>query len=120
MGDGHHGWAAADFLSFVRNLLVREVDAPAPTLALCSLLPNKWLGQGLEVHNAPTHVGRISYAVRWHGDRPAVLWELDPHDGVDGVQLTAPGLDPAWSTRERSGEALLAPMPSDVVAEATG
>jgi len=25
MGDGHHGWAAADLLTFVRNLLVREV-----------------------------------------------------------------------------------------------
>ena len=26
MGDGHHGWAAAEFLSFVRAMLVREVD----------------------------------------------------------------------------------------------
>jgi hypothetical protein len=116
MGDGHHGWAAADFLSFVRNLLVREVrettggrgEAGEPTVALCSLLPDEWLGQGFEVHDAPTHFGTMSYAVRWHGARPALLWELEPHDGVDVVRVTAPGLDPAWSTTERSGEALLA------------
>ena len=120
MGDGHHGWAAADFLSFVRNLLVREVDDSVPTLALCSMLPDEWLGQGVEVHDAPTHFGRLSYAIRWHGDRPAVLWELEPHAGVDRVHLTAPGLDRTWSTFERRGDALLAPTRPDQVTEATG
>ena len=120
MGDGHHGWAAADFLSFVRNLLVREVDDSVPTLALCSMLPDEWLGQGVEVHDAPTHFGRLSYAVRWHGERPAILWELEPHVGIEHVRLTAPGLDPSWSTAERRGEALLAPVRADAVAEVSG
>jgi hypothetical protein len=112
MGDGHHGWAAAEVLLFVRDLLVREVAAPdgRPGLALSSLVPDSWLGQGWEVHDAPTAVGRLSYAVRWHGDRPALLWELDPHPGVGPVRLTAPGLDPSWSTTELRGEALLAPV----------
>src|SRR4051794_1456772 len=114
MGDGHHGWAAADFLSFVRNILVREVD---DGLALCSMIPDDWCGQGFEVHDAPTHAGRLSYAVRWHGDRPALLWELEPHPDAGPVRLTAPGLDPMWSTVECKGDALLAPVPS---AEATG
>lgn len=109
MGDGHHGWAAADFLSFVRMLLVREVDGG---LALCSMLPDGWEGQGIEVHDAPTHYGRLSFAVRWHGDRPALLWELVPHPGVEAVRVTAPGLDPAWSSTELRGDALLAPAPS--------
>jgi len=109
MGDGHHGWAAADVLTFVRNLLVREVD---DGLALCTLVPESWLGQGIEVHDAPTHHGRLSYAVRWHGDRPAVLWELVRHAGDDRpVRITAPGLDASWSSTERAGEALLAPVP---------
>jgi hypothetical protein len=113
MGDGHHGWAAADFLSFVRNLLVREVHGRdvhgrGSELALCSMLPDDWLGQGFEVHDAPTHFGTMSYAVRWHGARPALLWELAPHADVDAVRLTAPGLDPAWSTTELTGETLLA------------
>jgi hypothetical protein len=109
MGDGHHGWAAADFLSFVRNLLVREVDAG---LAMVSLLPDEWVGQSLAVHDAPTHHGRLSYAVRWHGERPALLWELQAHPGVERVTLTAPGLDPRWSSDELRGEALLGPVAS--------
>ena len=119
MGDGHHGWAAADLLTFVRNLLVRDtVSGPSGRLngerglALLTLLPDAWLGQGIEVHGAPTHSGQLSYAVRWHGERPALLWELKSHDGVDGpVTITAPGLDASWSTTARSGEALLAAVP---------
>ena len=86
----------------------RRRDA-VPALALCSLLPDSWLGQGFEVHDAPTHFGSMSYAVRWHGARPALLWELTPHDGVDDVRLTAPGLDPDLvDARNGAGEALLA------------
>jgi hypothetical protein len=107
MGDGHHGWAAADLLTFVRNLVVRDLPRG---LALCTLVPDEWLGQSLEVHDAPTHSGRLSFALRWHGDRPALLWELDPHDGAGQVTITAPGLDPAWSSTEPRGEALLSPV----------
>ena len=115
MGDGHHGWAAADFLTFVRNMLVREVpagwtgEADPGGLALCTMIPDDWLGHGIEVHDAPTHHGTLSFAVRWHGERPALLWELDPHPGSGAVRITAPGLDPAWSSTEPRGEALLAP-----------
>lgn len=104
MGDGHHGWAAADFLSFTRNMLVRE--AAGENVALMTLLPPGWEGQPVDVRDAPTHWGRISYSVRWHGDRPGLLWECER----PGVQLTAPGLDSSWRTREQSGEALLQPF----------
>jgi hypothetical protein len=57
------------------------------------------------VTEAPTHHGRVSYALRWHGERPALLWECER----PGVRLTAPGLDPSWSTTDQTGEALLAP-----------
>jgi hypothetical protein len=55
--------------------------------------------------------------VRWHGERPAVLWDVEPHNndrladlvaGQVPFRLSVPGLDPAWSTSERRGEALLA------------
>ncbi len=117
MGDGHHGWAAAEVLSFVRDLLVREIpgaddpDDPTPTLELSSLVPASWYGQGWEVHDAPTAHGSLSYAVRWHGDRVALLWEVDPHPDVAAVRLVAPALDPSWSTTDRRGEALLGPVP---------
>ncbi|MGH9235843.1 MAG: hypothetical protein ACRD0R_21190, partial [Acidimicrobiales bacterium] len=124
MGDGHHGWAAAELLSFVRDLLVREVGPPAGEdgggrggavaagLALSSLVPDGWYGKGWEVHDAPTGHGHVSYAVRWHGDRVALLWEQVPHEGMGPVRLTAPGLDLTWSTTDRRGEALLGPVPA--------
>lgn len=104
-GDGHDGRVAAGFLSLVRNLLVREVRGDHPALALCTLYPPEWAGFPVEVHDAPTHHGKISYALRWHGDRPALLWECER----SGVRLSAPGLDRGWSSGELGGEALLAP-----------
>ena len=104
MGDGHHGWAAADFLSFVRAVLVRELADDR--VALLTILPPGWEGSPVEVRDAPTHAGRVSYALRWHGDRPALLWECER----PGVELVAPGLDRTWSTREQAGEALLEPF----------
>ena len=108
MGDGHHGWAAAEFLSFVRTMLVREQQ---DGIALLSMIPERWYGQGLEVHDAPTRFGRLSFAVRWHGPRPALLWELERHDPSVAVALTCPALDPEWRTVEDRGEALLAGPP---------
>jgi hypothetical protein len=136
VGDGHNRRAAADFLDFVRTMLVTESSGGG--LALSSAVPESWYGQGWEVHDAPTAQGLLSYAVRWHGDRPALLWELQPHtdvspaapngngrgddDGVGAttVRLTAPGLDPDWSSTELKGEALLSPVavPEAVKAEA--
>jgi len=62
------------------------------------------------VHDVPTHAGRLSYAVRWHGERPALLWELSPHEATTITRITAPGLDPSWSSEDLAGEALLAPV----------
>jgi len=110
-GDGDDGWARASFLAAVAELLVRELD-PEPAgqrgLALCSVLPAEWIGHSIDVREAPTEVGQISFAVRWHGPRPALLWELTPAPGVGPVRLVAPGLDPSWSSDEPRGEALLA------------
>lgn len=66
-------------------------------------LPGVWLGQSLEVYGVPT-VGSstVSYALRWHGTRPAVLWE---QTGAP-VELCAPVLAPTWRTVEATGEAL--------------
>ncbi|MBZ0272612.1 hypothetical protein K8I61_11290, partial [bacterium] len=62
MGDGHHGWAVADLLLFVRNALV---DEAGDALAIAPLVPASWYGWGkrFEVRSAPTHFGRVSYTV---------------------------------------------------------
>lgn len=100
----------ARFLEVVRRCLVAE-GSEGPVLV--PELPEAWLGRPLEAHDVPTPWGRLSFAVRWHGARPALLWELDaPADRgrPDGtpVRLVAPGLDPTWSSTEAAGDALLA------------
>lgn len=108
--DGHALLVGAALLVGVRNLLVAEAASGAAALVLSPHVPESWLGQGWEAHDLPTGSGRLSYAVRWHGDRPALLWELEPWPGAKPVELTIPGLDPTWTTTLPSGEALLAPV----------
>jgi hypothetical protein len=75
---------------------------------LPSGIPRRWLGANFEVHGIPTGPrSTVSFAVRWHGERPAVLWEQH----CDLQHLTAPAVDPTWSTDARSGEALWAAPP---------
>lgn len=69
--------------------------------------PDAWLGAGVEGYGLPAGSRRsVSFAVRWHGERPALLWEVD---GDPGLTLTAGAADPAWRTTDARGEALWAP-----------
>lgn len=90
----------AVFLLEVRDVLGRESSG---VVDLLRSVPPDWRGHGLEVHDLPVKAGKISYAVRWHGARPALLWEAPP-----GTTMRAPGLDSTWSTTESTGEMLLA------------
>ena len=73
-----------------------------------------WLGQSIAVHDAPLRAGRCSFAVRWHGSRPALLWDAPPD-----VEVRAPKLDPSWSTRDAVGETLLAEPPAGLLSMGT-
>jgi hypothetical protein len=86
----------------------RRIVSPTAGLArlLCGGLPPGWFGNNFEVFGLPTSGGgTVSLAVRWHGDRPAVLWEQSP-DADGPVTLTSPVLAPQWSTSELAGEVL--------------
>ena len=75
---------------------------------LAAGIPPSWLGANFEVYGLPVGPSStVSYAVRWHGERPAVLWEIDG----PVVPLTASVVAPDWSTAEAKGEALW-PAPS--------
>jgi hypothetical protein len=106
-GAGHDPVVGAMLVDVVRTLLVSE---NAEGLALLPVFPPHWYGGGVQVDDAPSAWGLVSYAVRWHGDRPALLWDVRPHEGLGPVRLTCPGLDPAWSSTEPRGDALLAPV----------
>jgi hypothetical protein len=89
-----------EVLAEVRSLVVRE----DPTgVELLPELPPSWLGGSVEAHEIATRHGRVSFAVRWHGSRPALLWECDRP-----ITLTCPSLGPDWSDSRPRGEALLA------------
>ena len=92
-----------------RRVLVHE---RGPELELVPGFRTQWLGQNIAVHHVPLREGELSFAIRWHGARPALLWEAPP-----GLVLRAPTLDPAWSTTEPTGETLLAEPPPAVVAD---
>ncbi len=91
---------AARFASWsVRRLVVPTADGAD----IVPFLPAVWLGQDIAAHAVPVAGGTLSFAVRWHGMRPALLWET-----TAPMTLRSTGLDPWWSTTADRGEALLA------------
>jgi hypothetical protein len=65
-------------------------------------IPADWLGRSFEAYGVPTGArSTVSFAVRWHGARPAVIWE----QSGDPVPLTSP-CAPAWRTHDAAGETL--------------
>lgn len=66
-------------------------------------IPDEWIGHPFEVHALPAGRGTtVSYAVRWHGEHPAVIWEQTGPP----VELRAPALDTVWSSSAPGGEHL--------------
>jgi hypothetical protein len=113
-----------------RQLLVRSAASPlppdAPTgfwcgpwlerglvmvngrdIELLIALPAVWFGQSVEAHDVPVGRDRVGFALRWHGARPALLWECSAPR-----RLVCPRLDASWSTDQARGEALLSPPAS--------
>lgn len=118
----------AAFLLAVRDSLVAERDGcldllPGAGADLAASRPP------IEVHRLVTGSGVLSFAVRWHDSRPALLWELVPPgtrleswasvlagsgagQGAAGPVAAAPrlratALAESWSTRRHTGEELL-------------
>jgi hypothetical protein len=88
-------------VSWLTDRVVHRVDGGADLL---TGFMGDWAGQGIEVYGAPVGAATVGFAVRWHGERPALLWESSA-----ALHLTCSTLDPAWSTDAPRGEALLRP-----------
>ena len=100
--DAHDPARTAAFLRNVRALVVDDRNGRV------DLLPGfggEWLGQPVAMLRVPTIAGSVSYALRWHGARPALLWEVE---GDRSFTLTCSAIDAEWSTTEPRGEVLLA------------
>ncbi len=97
----HSAAGDAQFLNVLRSALV---EARGTDIELLGAWPPDWRGLPLDVRDAPTKLGPVSYSLRWHGDRAALLWDVP-----SGASVRIPGLDAAWSSAEPRGETLLAP-----------
>ncbi len=103
--------APAEFLLALRQVLAAETG---DHVDLLPHFPPEWLGQAVAVHDLPLRAGPLSFAVRWHGARPALLW-----DAPAGIELRASALDPQWRGRD-AGEVLLAEPPAPLLAMGSG
>lgn len=84
---------------WLESLFVATNDANSATLMRRGFEPDQ-LGANVEVYSLPAGLAAdTSFAVRWHGARPAVLWETVG----DPCRLRGPG---GWSTADATGEAL--------------
>jgi hypothetical protein len=77
----------------------------SPSGGVCHVLPHgipePWWGASFEAHGITGDPFRtINYAIRWHGPRPAILWEVT---GVPGLVLS----HGEWASTDASGETLL-------------
>lgn len=101
-GDSPH--ARADLLIGLRAMCL---DTSGDSIDVLPGMTRSWRGQNLRVARFPTPAGRLSYALRWHGPRAALLWEIEGDSAIP-VQLTCRAIDPSFETSDRTGEALLA------------
>ena len=105
MGDGHHGWAAADWLLALRNLLLFEED---DHLVLTPALPIAWLRPGSVVgaEEAPTYFGPVSFTLSFR-EREALL-EMSPGFRLAPayVELNLP-VEPVGLETDRPGARIL-------------
>jgi hypothetical protein len=84
MGDGQHGWAAAEWVLMVRSLFVRE---EADGLVVCPGLLPEWLNSGKTLRFGPTATRfgsvtvevdtaksppNVTVAGNWHAEPPAI------------------------------------------------
>ncbi|MCS4308364.1 hypothetical protein M2404_002719 [Rheinheimera pacifica] len=92
MGDGHHVWAAAEWLLMIRNCFVREEEQH---LVLCGGVPQRWLAPDAPIYfgPAPTSFGSISIEITTSAEEGIVVkWQADWHNGsVPVMEIALPG-----------------------------
>lgn len=93
MGDGHHVWAAAEWLLMIRNCFVRE---EGDRLILTAGVPERWLGQEgpIKFGPAPTSFGNVTVqVVAGSGGTARVEWNGDWHASEPAIQVSLPGFE---------------------------
>ncbi len=106
MGDGHHVWAAAEWILMVRNCFVREEKKQ---LILGSGVPERWLEHHEPIHfgPAPTSFGPVSISIiPDSGHSPRLEWQGDWYRHKPLIEIRLPGFVPV-SVGADSGSIIL-------------
>lgn len=92
MGDGHHVWAAAEWLLMIRNCFVRE---EGQHLVVASGVPQRWLATGGPIYfgPAPTSFGSFSVQITAGAEEGVLVkWQADWHnDVIPEIEIALPG-----------------------------
>jgi len=106
MGDGHHVWAAAEWVLMMRNCFVRE---EGERLVLCTGIPRPWLEQDMPIHfgPAPTAFGTVTIDIApATGTTPSVRWHGEWHEDTPRIEIRLPGFVPV-DVASAAGEVVL-------------
>ncbi|MEZ5326782.1 MAG: hypothetical protein R3F19_17175 [Verrucomicrobiales bacterium] len=97
MGDGQHGWAAAEWIMAMRSCFVREEE---DSLIFCSGIFPEWLESGAELAfgATPTQWGQVSVRVIPRGDSYLVTIDGHWHHEPPAAQILLPGCEPVEVT----------------------
>lgn len=110
LGVGEDGASVATMAQLLAAALELSAPVVADNVGVFPAFPPEWWGKPAQFVALPVVGGSASCALRWHGARPALIWELsmNAEEGRGaGRRLSAPTLDPAFETSDPEGEALL-------------
>lgn len=112
---GHDPVASVLYLIAARRAVVDEPGGTGGPVAIVPGVPAEWFGAAMEAHAVPVTGGAVAFGVRWHGERPAVLWDVVTSAPTS---VCAPSLDADWSDERPKAEALLGVTPGLQIEEA--
>ncbi len=74
MGDGDHGWAAAEYVNLIRDMFVTELGE---TLVIAAAVPENWFSipGSINIRNAATNFGMLSYDLTWNNEEMLFKWD---------------------------------------------
>jgi len=95
MGDGQHGWAAAEWIMLIRNLFIRE---EGQTLILGSGIPEEWTAGGEKAGFGPskTPFGPVEVSIQKKNNKGYFEMKADfssAHNRPAGVIIDVPGFE---------------------------
>lgn len=86
MGDGDHGWSAAETLQLIRALLIED---HAGAITLMPGAPRAWFRPGLdlEIKDAPTVHGMVDFKIHWVAHLCVLEWSVRRASHQDAAPL---------------------------------